>query len=103
MARAPATRARTSALPSAGGGRMRSAAVTAGTSICRSIRSSSGPDSRVWYSAAQRVLGAPAGEAWLIERDFTRARVQAPADQRRHAGGMVRRAEPAAAGERAPL
>ena len=57
MARARATRAATSLLPSAGGGRIRSAAVTAGTSMLRSMRSSSGPDSRVWYSAAQRVFG----------------------------------------------
>ena len=48
----PASRARggdaaaTSAEPSAGGGRMRSAAETAGTSICTSMRSSSGPDRR---------------------------------------------------------
>ena len=55
--RASATRSATSRLPSAGGGRMRSAAVTAGTSMCRSMRSSSGPDKRVWYWAVQRVLG----------------------------------------------
>ena len=41
-----ATRSATSRLPSAGGGRMRSAAVTAGTSMCRSMRSSSGPEMR---------------------------------------------------------
>src|SRR5258708_27395530 len=39
--RAAATRAATSRLPSAGAGRIRSAAVTAGTSMCRSIRSRS--------------------------------------------------------------
>ena len=43
-ARAAATRAATSADPSAGGGRVRSAALTAGTSICKSMRSSSGPE-----------------------------------------------------------
>ena len=32
-------------LPSVGGGKIKSAAVTAGTSMCRSMRSSSGPDS----------------------------------------------------------
>ena len=37
--------AATSALPSAGGGRTRSVARTASTSTCRSMRSSSGPDS----------------------------------------------------------
>ena len=43
-----ATRAATSAELSAGGGRARSAAPTAGTSMQRSIRSSSGPDSLPW-------------------------------------------------------
>jgi hypothetical protein len=47
MSRAAATRAATSAEPSAGGGRIRSAAVTAGTSIRRSMRSISGPEMRV--------------------------------------------------------
>ena len=41
-----ATRAATSAEPSAGGGRIRSAAVTAGTSIRRSMRSINGPEMR---------------------------------------------------------
>jgi hypothetical protein len=36
------------AASSAGGGKRRSAAVTAGTSICRSMRSMRGPDMRVW-------------------------------------------------------
>ena len=44
--RAAATRAATSALPSAGGGSARSAALTGSTSTCRSMRSSNGPDSR---------------------------------------------------------
>ncbi len=35
-------------LPSAGGGRIRSAAVTAGTSMRRSIRSIKGPEMRTW-------------------------------------------------------
>ena len=48
IARAAATRARTSALPSDAAGSTRSAAETAGTSICRSIRSSSGPEMRAW-------------------------------------------------------
>ena len=39
-------RARTSALPSEAAGSTRSAALTAGTSICRSMRSSSGPEMR---------------------------------------------------------
>ena len=47
-ARAAATRAATSALRSAEGGRVRSLALTAGTSIARSRRSSSGPDSFAW-------------------------------------------------------
>ena len=52
--------------PRAGGGRMRSAAVTAGTSMTRSMRSRSGPEMRAWYSAAQRSFGAaPAGIAGL--------------------------------------
>ena len=46
--RAAATRAATSADPSAGGGRIRSAAVTAGTSMRRSMRSISGPEMRAW-------------------------------------------------------
>jgi hypothetical protein len=37
------------------------------------------------------------------ERDFAGARAQSAADQRRHAGGMMRRAERAAIGERAAL
>ena len=41
-----ATRAATSADPSVGGGRIRSAALTAGTSIRRSMRSISGPEMR---------------------------------------------------------
>jgi hypothetical protein len=45
--RAAATRDATSAEPSAGGGRIRSAAVTAGTSMRRSIRSISGPEMRI--------------------------------------------------------
>jgi hypothetical protein len=32
------------------------AAVTAPTSMCKSMRSMSGPDSRPWYSAAQRAF-----------------------------------------------
>lgn len=44
--RAWATRAAAWAVPSAGGGRARSAAVTGGTSTCRSIRSISGPEMR---------------------------------------------------------
>ena len=55
--RAPATRSLTSADPSAGGGRIRSEAVTAGTSMDRSIRSSRGPDIRAWYCAMQRSFG----------------------------------------------
>jgi len=39
----------------------------------------------------------------MRERDFARPRAQSAADQRRHAGGMVRRAERAAIGERAAL
>ncbi len=46
--RASATRSAISRLPSAGGGRIKSAAVTAGTSICRSMRSMSGPEMRAW-------------------------------------------------------
>ena len=46
-ARAAATRARTSAAPSAGGGSDRSAADSAGTSTCKSIRSNRGPEIRV--------------------------------------------------------
>ena len=45
---AAATRAATSRDPSAGGGRTRSAALTAATSTCRSIRSISGPDTFAW-------------------------------------------------------
>ena len=48
IARAAATRAATSADGSAGAGRIRSAAVTAGTSMRMSMRSSSGPESRAW-------------------------------------------------------
>src|SRR3954463_8840589 len=36
-----------------GGGRIRSEAVTAGTSMIRSMRSSSGPEIRAWYCAMQ--------------------------------------------------
>ena len=41
--------------------------------------------------------------AVMGERDLARPRAQAAADQRRHAGGMMRRAERAAVGERAAL
>ena len=41
--------------------------------------------------------------AVMRERDFARPRAQAAADQRRHAGGMMRRAERPAVGERAVL
>src|SRR5499427_10682698 len=160
MARARATRAATSRLPSAGGGRMRSAAVTAGTSMCKSMRSMSGPGqpplilggaARVRASLAgkSRLAGAAAAagvhggnqhetrgighamvrsrdrdlpdlerltqriehlrlelgqlvdeeDAVMRERDFARPRAQSAADQRRHAGGMMRRAERAAIGE----
>jgi hypothetical protein len=37
----------------------------------------------------------------ISERDFARPRAQSAADQRRHAGGMMRRAERTAIGERA--
>ena len=47
-ARAAATRLATAALASAGAGRMRSAAVTAGTSMRMSMRSRSGPERRAW-------------------------------------------------------
>ena len=43
-----ATRAATCALPSAGGGSVKSAALTAGTSMWRSMRSNSGPEMRDW-------------------------------------------------------
>jgi hypothetical protein len=43
---AAATRLATAALPSVGGGSAKSAAETAGTSMCRSMRSSNGPDKR---------------------------------------------------------
>ena len=153
-ARAAATRAATSAEPSAGGGRIRSAAVTAGTSMTRSMRSSSGPEMRAWYlrhaalvrlpaagearlgrlAAAARVHGGDELEARRIgdavvgagdhdlaglerlaqrierlrlelgqlveeqhavmgERDLARPGVEAAADQRRHRGRVVRRAE----------
>lgn len=46
--RALATLAATSALPSAGGGKVRSLAVTAATSTCRSMRSNSGTKMRCW-------------------------------------------------------
>ena len=39
----------------------------------------------------------------MRERHFPRPRAQSAADQRRHAGGMMRRAERAAIGERAAL
>jgi len=39
----------------------------------------------------------------MRERDFTGSRAQAAADQRRHAGGMMRRAKRPAVGERAAL
>ncbi len=52
--RAIATRAATVALDSAGRGRMRSAAETAGTSMRISMRSISGPEMRPWYSLMQR-------------------------------------------------
>ncbi len=39
----------------------------------------------------------------MSERDFSRSRMQAAADQRRHAGGVVRRAERPAVGQRAAL
>ncbi len=48
LARRRRRAAATSALPSAGGGKVRSAADTPGTSTCRSMRSSSGPDTRAW-------------------------------------------------------
>ena len=48
MSRARATRSATEALGSARAGRIRSAADTAGTSIRRSMRSSSGPEMRDW-------------------------------------------------------
>ena len=64
--RARATRASTSAEPSAGGGRIRSAAVTAGTSIDRSMRSSSGPGHpRLILRHAAVVRLAPADIAGL--------------------------------------
>ena len=46
--RAAATRAEASAVPSLGAGSARSAAVTGGTSTCRSMRSISGPEMRPW-------------------------------------------------------
>ena len=58
--------AATSRLPSVGGGRMRSAAVTAGTSMCRSMRSISGPGQpALVVGGAARVRPALAGEARL--------------------------------------
>ena len=39
----------------------------------------------------------------MRERNFARPRMQAAADQRRHAGGMVRRAERPPVGQRAAL
>ena len=48
MARALATRRATCSEPSAGGGRARSAALTGSTSTCRSMRSSSGPETLDW-------------------------------------------------------
>src|SRR6516162_8918115 len=50
-------------------------------------------------------LGQLVEEEYAVmgERDFARPRAQSAADQRRHAGGMMRRAERTAIGERAAL
>src|SRR5215471_18325651 len=65
MARARATRAATSRLPSAGGGRMRSAAVTAGTSMCKSMRSMRPGQPPLILGGAARVRAALAGKSRL--------------------------------------
>jgi hypothetical protein len=78
MRRAAATRAATSAEPSDGGGRMRSAAVTEGPSMIRSMRSRSGPERRAWYCAMQRSFGwrrqaKPGSVAWPQRHGFIAA------------------------------
>ena len=155
-ARAAATRRATSALPSAGGGRVRSAADTPGTSTCKidaveqragdprliiggaARRAAAGERGIAEVAAAARVhrrdqldprrkghVGVGAGDAdasglerlaqriehralefrQLVEEqdaevreaDLARADAQAAADQRRHRGAVVRRAERPAA------
>ena len=57
---------------------MRSAAVTAGTSMTRSMRSRSGPERRAWYCAMQRSFGwrrqaKPGSVAWPQRHGFIAA------------------------------
>lgn len=59
-------------------GRIRSAAVTAGTSITRSMRSRRGPEIRAWYCAMQRSFGwrrqwKPGSVAWPQRQGFMAA------------------------------